>query len=177
VTVRPVATVFAVDPGFRTGLAVARLYPRDHASEAPTPTAVQHPMFHRFYVDVDHAWTAEFDDMPDEAARILQDPDVHTRGPLHIVTEHFQITRVAMQENATWSSEVIGMIRAARRYYAPDATLHTTQRPGDMKPLVHTPKVLQTLGLKRRGMTTHEADAVGHVLLFAARASNREVKL
>lgn len=174
----PIAVVLAVDPGMATGIVVAHIYPRGPHDEPPTETAVAHPAFHRYFLDVGEPMTVTYDDMPEALSKILgKIRTLHGNYvPLHVVLEKFVITRVAMQENATWSSEVTGMTICATKLLFPSAKIDTTQKPADMKPLVPR-TVLRSLGLWATGMTDHEADAIGHAILYAARASTRQVKL
>jgi hypothetical protein len=164
-----------VDPGDDTGIGLAVLYAPDETVPSGVDTYT-HPMLngHRLWLQM-HAVT-DYDNAPKiigvfmRRAEHLRDtyaPDT----PIQLTIEKFIITKTAMDANATWSSEVTGMAIAAPVLLpVPNVRVITTQQPNGMKNIIHANKVLQTLQITRRGdgMTQHEKDAIGHVLVRAA---------
>ena len=176
------AIILSVDPGKATGWAITEVYDAAHI-QAPTKDLITSPYFHKCYLrfveygtilTVEDAST-QFNSIARSAQLLATTYDV----PLKLITEKFVITKTAMQKNTTWSSEVTGIVRNAVMNVCPTATYDDTQKPTEMKNLVHKNKLLHELGLKRRGarMTTHESDALGHAILYAARLSKRITRL
>jgi hypothetical protein len=175
-----VAVIVTVDPGESTGYSVVEVYNAKHP-QIPAGT-YGHAIFARCRVRPLAYGTVGYDQASDVldqhityAAALAADREV----PLRVVVEKFVITRTAMQTNSTWSSEVTGMAVTSLHRAAPTAKIDTTQQPTEIKNLIHKNRILQQIGLKPHGsgMTTHEADALAHALLFAARLSNGLTRL
>lgn len=172
-----IATLITVDPGVATGYALTHLY--------DTPQEGNHTDIRlgAQSLTVRTHGTTNMENAPDVFQLLAEHANYHTPSDVAIclIVEDFIITRTAMQKNTTWSSEVTGMaIAAARLTIAADRlTIDNTQSSSSMKNVVHNSKVLQAMGIKKRGdkMTGHEADALGHAVLYAARHNLKQVKL
>lgn len=175
--------ILAVDPGETTGYLVATLTPDPNAVHGIV-TEHTHPLISGFTL-TSHMWNQFiFDTAPEEARIVARAAGraadragiPHTR--IAVVVENFIITRNAMMANATWSSEVTGIVKAMATVEIPGHYWDKSQKSAEMKNVIHDRKVLQEMGLKRRGagITTHMADAMGHALLFSARYRNGLIK-
>lgn len=186
---RPVWVVVGIDPGETTGLALATLYKETSGAQAGSQAeGVQpdqthtHPLIQGFHVEV-REWTdASFDDAVPKLRAVIRQARrlayAHNlpMSRVAVTVERFILTRTAVMGNATWSSEVTGMAKALAAVDTPGYHWDRTQSAADMKTTVHQAKALQQMGLIKRGakISTHMADALGHVILFAARYRNGE---
>lgn len=167
--------VLSFDPGQTTGYAVMGIY-----ATPPTQLAnkqVSHSLFDPLTVAFMSTGTLTMDEVPafvQETCRRAHTGYFGAFERVAVVVEDFIVTRLAMQSNATWSSEVTGMIRAVTQLELPDSRWENTQRPVEMKNLIQKSGVLKELGLTQGG--PHIRDAVGHALLFATRYRNGHVK-
>lgn len=171
--------IVGVDPGETTGLTITLL------CKGATPPAEgfhSHPLIDGYWLAVKWWGEATFAEVPrvlysymEEARRTALAHDLPLLR-VAVVVEDFVITRVAMQANATWSSEVTGMAKLAAELAVPGHLFDKTQKSADMKSAVIKPKVLKEMGLVQRGdgISTHMADALGHAILFSARYRNGE---
>lgn len=172
-----IATLVTVDPGQMTGYGILHLYDNKEQGKHTDIRLGDHS------VTIRMRGTTGMDDAPDAFKLLMQRAESHTPAnvPICLVVEDFIITRTAMQKNTTWSSEVTGMAKAAAQFLIPSYQLviDNSQSSSDMKNVVHKAKVLQDMGIKTRGdkMTDHEADALGHGILYAARINAKQVKL
>lgn len=172
--------VLSVDPGLATGVAQSALYRKPHDLEFPT--LYRHELMGKFDLDLGCQTTLSWTEAAKNAAMMVvsaRDAAATAGVPLTVVIEQFVITKTALQKNTTWSSEVAGMFTLATYEHAPDAALVLTQKPSQIKTLVHGNKALEECGIKRRGvaMVDHEQDAIAHAMLYAARLSQGQVRI
>lgn len=172
-----IATLVAIDPGLMTGYGILHLYNNKQQGKHTDIRLGDHS------VTVQTHGTTDMDNAPETLELLMQHAQFHTPDdvPICLVVEDFIITRTAMQKNTTWSSEVTGMAKYAAKRLIPNHQLviDESQSSSDMKNAIHKPKVLQDMGVKVRGdkMVSHESDALGHGILYAARVNLKQVKL
>lgn len=171
--------ILAIDPGLTTGYCTGLLWREGDTSEGVTNTAFAGYSFTRL-----NGGQFGMDEAPETLLTLVREL-AHTARELHIpdhrvavLAEKFVITRTAMQSNATWSSEVTGMVQAiAQLHLPPGYYWDKSQQPSQMKRLIQQGGVMKETGYDKLRQGPHAKDALGHALLFAARYRNGHVKV